>query len=164
MSFRTAVPLLTTVLVLLGLAVVSAPAQAATDSPSSDPGCRPAAVHAAEGGFLFQAIDPFDGPSAQSLCIAECQDGSTVTCSGSSCNATDASCPTERGSCWGSDTGTKYCPPCTCSATALCPDGSTVSCTGTGDSCFGIKGCYVSCNDHLTWCSPRAKLCPVEAE
>lgn len=164
MNVRVAVPLLTTILVLAGLAAVPAVAQSPADSPISDPGCRPAAVQAAQVGFLYQSIGSIDGPSAQSVCIAECQDGSTVTCTGSSCNATDASCPAERGSCWGSDTGTRYCPVCTCSATALCPDGSTVSCTGTGDSCFGIKGCYVSCNDHLTWCSPRAKLCPVEIE
>jgi hypothetical protein len=164
MSYRAVVPLLTTIVVLAGLAAVPALAQ----SPIS--GCQPALAQAASApGFLYQEVlvaadrgGEIGGPGAQSTCIAECQDGSTVTCTGSSCNATDASCPGERGSCWGSDTGTRYCPVCTCSATVSCPGGGNVSCNGTGDTCFGITGCWVSCNDNLTWCNPHGKICPVE--
>lgn len=167
MSHRVTVPLCTAILVLAGLAAVPALAE----SPTQGSGCQSAlAVPTADVGFLYQAArgsnrggDDIGGPGAQSTCIADCQDGSTVTCTGSSCTATDASCPSERGSCWGTDTGTRYCPVCTCSATATCAHASPVSCTGTGDSCFAIDGCYASCNGNLTWCPNPKGPCPIES-
>ena len=160
MRLRFAFPLVTAVSVLAVLAA----GPAVASSPDSTTGCQPAVAPAASG-FLYQAASsPIDGPSAQSVCNAECQDGSFITCWGASCTATDASCPSQRGSCWGTDTGTRYCPVCTCSATASCPDGSSVSCTGTGNNCFAINGCYVSCNGHLTWCANPKGPCPIEAD
>lgn len=38
-------------------------------------------------------------PGALSVCIAQCDSG-TVTCTGTSCSATDRSCPTTQGFCW----------------------------------------------------------------
>jgi len=159
MSLRSLVPLSMAVLVLTVVTAVPVAAQSATSN------CQPS-TQAIVGdlGFLFAAAGGgIDNPGTQSTCNALCQNGSYVTCWGTSCSAVDANCPTQRGYCTGSATGTKYCPVCTCSATASCPDGSTVSCTGTGSSCFGFNGCYVSCNGRETWCANPKGPCPVES-
>ena len=159
MSLRSLVPLFVAVFVLVGLAAVPAEAQSVTSN------CQPSSsAVVGDLGFLFTAAGGgFDEPGTQSVCNAQCQDGSYVSCWGTSCSAVDANCPTQRGYCTGTATGTKYCPFCTCSATASCPDGSTVSCTGTGNTCFGFNGCYVSCNGRLTWCANPKGPCPVES-
>lgn len=103
-------------------------------------------------------------PSAQGFCVADCWDGTSRDCSGSTCNAVDSSCSTgQSGYCYGSDTGYKYCPTCpssTCSAQATCSDGSTVFCKGTTGDCFGVNNCYAYCDGLYDWC-PNPPLCPV---
>jgi hypothetical protein len=100
-----------------------------------------------------------DGPSAQADCTAQCQDGSTVTCSGGSCTADDYDCEdNEQGQCTGSS-GTKYCPaldidqcPVTCTASRSCPDGTYIQCFGHfgSDACEGgYPLCYVRCDGGL---------------
>lgn len=86
-------------------------------------------------------------------CTARCQDGSTLTCTGSSCSAVDASCPSESGYCWGSTTGTRACPACTggciCQQGAQCLDDTDCDCNQGLGFCAkepgGISGtcsCY----------------------
>jgi hypothetical protein len=63
------------------------------------------------------AVAPSTAPEASLLatlasCTATCQNGSTVTCTGSSCSAVDANCPAQRGYCTGTTSGTKYCHQC----------------------------------------------------
>jgi len=159
MSFRSMVPLSMMVLVVIGLAAVPVAAQSATSN------CQPSApAVVGDLGFLFVAAGGgIEGPSAQSTCIALCQNGSSVSCSGTSCSAVDANCPTQRGYCTGTTSGTKYCPVCTCSATATCPIGGPVSCTGTGGTCFAFNGCYASCNGEAIWCPKPKGPCPVES-
>jgi len=159
MHLRSLHPSVIAILLLLGLATVAVAAEPGTSGCQKVPGTT-----AAQSGFLYLAArGGIEGPSSQSLCAAQCQDGSYVTCYGTSCSAVDASCPSQRGYCTGTTTGTLYCPICTCSATASCPDGSTVSCTGTGNNCFAINGCYASCNGHLHWCANPKGPCPVES-
>lgn len=85
----------------------------------------------------LQAIlsSDFGDPTIESDCTARCQDGSTRTCSGSTCAAQDTSCyPTiEQGYCWSDLEGYKYCnDACTCSPSCEevhdtgCHSGSTI--------------------------------------
>ena len=98
------------------------------------------------------------------VCTAICTEGPNKTCWGTSCNATDQSCPGTRGQCWGSSTGTRRCDECetSCSATADCSGagGGTVSCTGT-TTCFKIDNCYAYCDGTFNWCSNPPFPCPV---
>jgi hypothetical protein len=106
------------------------------------------------------------GLPTKSTSIAHCNDGSTVTCTGTTTTAVDANCAAgQRGYCTGSS-GTIYCPACPtgggCTATATCSNGSTVSCTSAPGytGCFGLKNCYADCGGALVWCSPHPS-CPV---
>jgi hypothetical protein len=79
-------------------------------------------------------------------CSALCCDDTEVSCSGSSCSAVDASCPSQRGYCWGSSSGYQYCPSCSspqctpppcpapCSKNLQCTDycGGPGFCSGSG--------------------------------
>jgi hypothetical protein len=107
-------------------------------------------------GMAKRSSGSIDGPSAQADCTAQCQDGSTVTCSGSSCSADDYDCDTgERGQCTGSS-GTRYCPvpDCsTCSVSITCPDGTWLSCSSNENDCEGFQGlCYVRCDGIYQFC------------
>ncbi len=116
--------------------------------------------------YLFGAApaakkDPIGGPSAQSTCIAHCGDGSTVTCSGSTCNATDNLCsedPSVSGQCYGSSSGYQYCPTCpgyttpcqriSCELT----DGTSCSTPGAHMDCTSLDGQCGFCDCELgTW-------------
>jgi hypothetical protein len=93
---------------------------------------------------------------------AQCWDGSTVTCTGTSSSGVDSDCWTgQQGFCWGSSTGTRYCPACpsSCSAFANCPNGNYVFCEGS-TSCFAMDGCWVECDGWWTAC-PGARDCPI---
>lgn len=110
--------------------------------PAATPVCEPATVAAQSAAPtpFSPALEPpqgaqkdrmIDGPSAQATCDAQCHDGSTVWCWGSSCSAEDSNCSAGiRGSCWGTDTGTRYCPKCP----STCEPGA--SCT-SNDDCGG---------------------------
>lgn len=110
---------------------------------------------AAKGGSI-------GGPSEQSVCNAQCESG-YVTCWGTSCSATDRSCPGQQGYCWGSSTGYQYCPtscPTTCSADALCSNGSHVSCSGSSGDCFAVDDCYAYCDGQYHMCPNTPPICP----
>lgn len=109
------------------------------------------------------AASLFEEPGLDGECTANCWDGSSVTCSGSTCNAVDSSCSSgEDGYCYGSSTGTKACTPCglTCIAKAGCSDGSIISCKGTNGDCFAENHCYVYCNGEYTYCPVPGSTCP----
>lgn len=73
------------------------------------------------------------GPGTLSVCIAQCDSG-TLTCTGTSCSATDRNCPSTQGFCWSNVEGFKYCSPCPSSCTAQCAFGPDVTCSGTSCS------------------------------
>jgi hypothetical protein len=106
------------------------------------------------------------GLPTKSTSTANCWDGSTVTCTGTSSSAVNSNCAAgQRGYCTGTTTGTIYCPVCStgtgCTATAVCSNGSTVSCTGsTAGGCFALRNCYADCGGPLVWC-PNHPSCPV---
>jgi hypothetical protein len=104
------------------------------------------------------------GLPTKSTSTANCWDGSTVTCTGTSSSAVNSNCSGgQRGYCTGTDTGTINCPACPgCSATAVCSNGSTVSCTSAPgySGCFGLRNCYADCGGALVWC-PNHPSCPV---
>lgn len=98
------------------------------------------ATPAPTGAILCSVSGPdvfgSDTAGLQSVCTATCDDGTTRTCSGSSCNAYDSACPSTTGRCWSDVEGYKYCPapncpnPCpglTCSEMegAFCKTGGT---------------------------------------
>lgn len=93
-------------------------------------------------------------------CTAECEYGPDQTCTGTSCSAVNQACPEERGYCWGSVSGYKYCQSCTCFTKTRCLDGSWVICQGQGTSCSSLPGCYVRCDGVETWCDPYPETCP----
>jgi len=148
-STRYAVPLLAFSALLLALA---APAAAA---PAGQQNCGPSlAFLGAESpqALLFGAApmakkgDSIPDPGAQSPCSALCGDGSYVTCWGSYCYAYDHNCP-EEGHCYGSSTGTLYCPstcPSACQDSTYCDVKDGTACSGTphtSDCTFRSGGC-----------------------
>ncbi len=116
--------------------------------PPEEAGTEPTEAVVSEGQESQEA-------SIQSVCTAECQHGPDQTCRGSSCFAVDQDCPSERGYCWGSDTGTKYCQECLpperpdCFAKVGCSPG-IVFCMG--DICAELDDCWVECDGVQTWC------------
>ncbi len=79
----------------------------------------------------------------------DCWDGSQRTCTGSPCFGYDSDCPSQRGYCYGSTTGFRYCPQC-CSSTTPCskyegrscsPNGSRIDCLFEGSGC---ASCFCS--------------------
>lgn len=97
-----------------------------------------------------------DGPSALGTVTAECCDGSTVTCQGSSGSFQDADCDVgQRGYCSTAEEGTKYCPSCSspscvqgCSSAPSCEDLNGTSCfsPGTSTPCSTSDGSCSSCS------------------
>lgn len=115
-----------------------------------------------EGADQARKGNGVGGVETQSTCQASCWNGTSVSCSGSSCSAYDSSCGNGfRGYCTGSTSGTKYCPVCPgCTANATCPFGSSISCTGTYE-CQEYPDCWVSCDGVVTECFPQSKYgCP----
>lgn len=163
------------VLFLTAAVMLLAVASAVAAEAPADRSCGPRVAFLATGGsedptsgaVTMARSGSIDGPSAQSDCTAQCQDGTTVTCSGSSCSAVDYSCMgNERGQCTGSS-GTEYCPaldidqcPVTCTASKTCPDGTYLYCEGhfgTSACEGGADFCYVMCDGgteylNYQWC------------
>ena len=82
------------------------------------PAASPAAGAAPQAGGcgwpdLAPALvaDPVEA-AVSGACTATCWDGSSRTCTGSSCSAVDSSCPSQQGYCWSNAEGYKYCPAC----------------------------------------------------
>jgi hypothetical protein len=110
-------------LVVLVLAAV-APASAEESAAAADlatlaaAAATPAAAGATGAGGcgwpdLAPALvaDPVEA-STSGVCTATCHDGSSRTCSGTSCSAVDSACPSQQGYCWSNAEGYKYCPTC----------------------------------------------------
>lgn len=151
---------------VLALIVVAA-AMAAPAVAAEAPFCGQRA--SAGGPDLAGAPPPFftgglRDPSPAGDCSADCWDGSTVSCSGTSCSAHDSACPGVRGECWGSSTGTRYCPVCPnsqCNAYAVCSGSGPVTCTGSSpQSCQELDYCWVICDWNYTFCPNPDPNCP----
>ncbi len=120
--------------------------------PPEEAGTEPTEAVVSEGPESQEA-------SIQSVCTADCGPYPDVTCTGSSCNAEDRNCPSQRGQCWGSDTGTKYCKiPCICFAEASCSPSGSVSCQGM-QQCDEQNDCWVECDGQKTWCPAHPPEC-----
>jgi len=132
----------------------------------------PLAADQAEDAFLA-ALAPSPGSTAvpgsvpepvgvavTSSCTAHCWDGSTVTCSGTTCSAQDSNCVGGgQGQCTGTSSGTILCPSCpTCTTT--CQSGGSVSCR-YGSTCTTRKNCWAMCDGVLFTCNPLPASCPL---
>lgn len=102
--------------------------------------------------------------SASSVCTADCWDGSTVACTGTTCSAQDSVCSAQRGYCESSDSPFRtYCPPCprSCEAMANCANGGPVHCEGE-QHCVSLQGCYAYCDGDFWWCFGQSpSTCPL---
>lgn len=109
------------------------------------------------------------GPGTLSTCIAQCGQTGSVSCSGSSCSATDRDCNSTPGYCWSNTEGTKYCPPCESSCTATCAAGPDVTCIGsscsaTDSACPSEDGFCWSNAEGYKHCQPCEGPEPCTAE
>jgi hypothetical protein len=159
-----AAPLLAASALLFALA-----APAAAGEPASRQDCDPSfALAGAESpeAELFGAVwtagrdGSIDGPGELATCTADCGTDPSVTCTGSSCTKQDRNCDSnQRGQCWGTDSGTKYCSdPCpTCIAD--CEDGSTVTCYGTSCSAEDFN-CSTNERGHCWGSGSGTRYCP----
>lgn len=147
------------------LALSAWPALADPASPAPD--LRAAIFAAPDGACAIPAANKPGGPpgvTATSTCTALCQDGSSRTCTGSSCNAVNWSCPNQSGYCWSDWEGTKYCPvpscPQTCTASCAGAGGGSRSCTSYTGNIFCIDNCYAQCDNQYYFCPSPAPDCP----
>jgi hypothetical protein len=141
MYSRILAALLCLVLVPLAAGVAAADEQAAVQEPAAPAPAAPPSPVEAPALCPAPAASPVGPPelafsATTAICSANCWCGADVECSGASCYAVDSSCPAQRGYCWGSTTGYRYCPQC-CSASTPCfkyegkgcaPNGSTIPC------------------------------------
>ncbi len=133
-------------LLLTGASAVAVAESAAEPAPA-EASSRCGAVDVGIPSALWTLPDA----GALSTCIAQCWDGSTRTCTGSSCTAYDSACPDEQGRCFtsGETLVLKKCPPCP--STPPCPspscedlDGTYCKYNGTSQTCYyEVNG---SCN------------------
>lgn len=91
--------------------------------------------------------------TATATCTADCWDGSTVTCSGNQCSATDSACMSEQGSCWSDAEGTKECPEC-CESVIPCSKYHGRSCTSGTIPCMEGSNCAQCFCGGGTWQCP----------
>lgn len=146
------------------IACILAPMAAFADNDpgKADPGIQPstAAAGLCEQPMTFMGNG--DGGGLDAVCSALCEDGSSVTCSGSSCSAEDNTCSTSGGSgeCFGTSTGTLKCADCcTETVTATCPRFGSVSCTGPCHNSWAENGCAVYCDGVATMCPLAPPVC-----
>lgn len=94
-------------------------------------------------------------PMLSGVCTANCWDGSTRTCTGNSCSATDSNCPNVRGQCWSDLEGTKFCP--------FCPDCALTNCGCDAQPCVKNSQCG-TCDGLACFCSgpvgSKRCICP----
>jgi hypothetical protein len=154
---------------ILGVAFVlllsALPVWAGPADQTPDP--REAVLFAAPGAACARPVASKTEPTGigqASVCIAHCWNGSTQTCTGTSCFAVDSSCPGERGYCWSNTEGTKYCPECQscqgCTASCANAGGGTVSCTSCTGDYFCVNNCYAYCDGVYHWCPNPKPICP----
>lgn len=154
----------------LSLLLLAAAAPVAADSPSSQdcgPGLAFLGTVSAEAVLFGQAPaipqarkgGSIGDPTEQAFCTATCGGSSSVSCWGTSCTKTDSDCDYGvRGQCWGTTTGTKYCPVCP-SCIADCGGGSTVTCYGESCSAYDSH-CSVGFRGYCSGTS-GTKYCPI---
>lgn len=129
----------------------ASPANLETEAPGLC--ATPSSATVATIGALWMV----PGPGALSTCVANCWDGTTRTCTGSTCSAYDSACPEEEGRCFGSDPlSHKKCPPCS----TPCPSPSCEDLDGT--YCKYSGTCYAgpSCIAHTCNCYNNTFICP----
>lgn len=147
---------------LLSLVFGSLPVLAATADPAAEAlAAIFAPASAPDPGVPSQPQDAAKLPSITLTadCTAHCKDGSTVSCSGSSCSAIDSACSSgQRGSCTANGV-TTYCPSCDCTAMVACSPSGMASCLSHYNDCFELKKCYAECDGVLHWC-PSHGVCP----
>jgi hypothetical protein len=145
------------VLMLFALPALAGPAGEAAD-------LRAAIFGAPDGVPAASKPGGPGGVGASSICTAHCQDGSTRTCTGTSCSAVDWSCPNQSGYCWSNSEGYKYCPvpscPQTCTASCAGAGGGSRSCTSYTGNIFCIDNCYAQCDNQYYFCPSPAYDCP----
>lgn len=140
----------------LVLALAAAPAIADTparqDCGPSLPMLGPDSLDAVVFGAVAMAKGDgsIDGPGALSDCTADCKNGTSVNCTGSSCSAYDRDCSSgEQGHCTGSDSGIKYCSQACqiCQDPTLCSEKQGSPCSGqnSGSDCTSSVGSCGSC-------------------
>lgn len=153
----------------VGIALFVAPALAGPPAEPVGPEVLAAIFAQAPGQCAASTVGPAEGPGDSGTdadCTARCQDGSTRTCTGTSCQARDYSCSAgQRGYCWSNWEGYKYCPMPTCPtspcyAQTQCSNGSTVSCTGYNQDCFSVPNCYAHCDGQYYLCPSTPSNCP----
>jgi hypothetical protein len=126
----------------LDLAAVAAPAATPAAAGATQAGVcgRPDLAPALAAGAA--------GASTLGGCTATCWDGSTRTCTGSSCSAVDSSCPSQQGYCWSNSGGYSYCPPCGCQSqgNACTHDAQCGTCAGEPCRCTIASDGKKRCN------------------
>ena len=155
---------LTLGIALLALAFCALPILASPADPLADAYAAIFAPPPDAGGSPSQPQDAAKRPhiKPKATCTAICGNGSTVSCSGVTCAATNASCPGQQGSCTadGVTTPCSACPATTCTVTATCSPSGSVSCSSNNNDCLKINNCYAECDGVIHWC-PRHGSCPV---
>lgn len=146
--------------------VLAAPAAAAPADPTLAV-LNGAGVEAVLFGSAPAEGASVDGPSALGTVTADCCDGSSVTCEGSSGSFQDADCDAgQRGYCSTPEEGTKYCPSCTspscsdgCTGAPSCNDLNGTPCFAGTTQCSGPDGTCATCDCTFggSW------LCPIAA-
>lgn len=152
MNRRNLVQTLFIGLFVLAVAPVGAAPAAIADAPTCSPVSTTAP--ASPDGLLQPAIATSDGIGAASDCTADCWDGSSVTCGGSTCSAQDSNCSVGVQGYCEDGSGTTFCPACQCYASTLCPGGgpaNAIDCSGE-TYCNEASGCWVHCDGVTTWC------------
>jgi hypothetical protein len=95
--------------------------------------CEASSSAATGDGLAALPLAAKPGPEPDATCTAVCHNGSTVSCTASSCSAVNASCPSQRGS-------------VTCGATTTyCP-----ACPSAG--CVGVPACTTTYKCSITYC------------
>jgi len=146
--------LLTVALCLLAVPVLAAspaPTQAPA-APATTPGA-PAFVAALMPAPLAEATT--------STCTADCKDGTTLVCTGTSCTARDTVCRIyQRGQCWSDTGGYQYCPLCPCDKEPHCADVDGSSCpkpsltTICYEPSLNCRQLTCSCSSNHQWLCP----------
>lgn len=134
--------------------VVAAPDVAAPAAPAVDETAAPATSPACPTGPLAEA----SFLSTLSTCTADCWDGSTVTCTGSSCQAADSACLSgQRGYCSSPEGGYVYCPVCSCPSPS-CDDLDGQVCKPHNSTCYMLIG--GACRSFTCFCYNGYRVCP----
>jgi hypothetical protein len=126
-DFEMTSPKLAVILVVGFVCLALSPLAAAEEPPAESPLILEPALSTGPAACtgpanLGEAPEPAVLLATAGTCsaTADCWDGSQRTCTASGtsaqCSFVDSNCPDQRGYCWSSDEGYKYCPRCPCNA------------------------------------------------